>query len=101
MAAKLAADTSLVTENSRRGLDYTIVRPGGLSQDPATGKVAAGQVHLNNMIPREDVAAFVIECMKNEGTKGLAIDVVGGETPIRDAVAAVVKERVDTFEGRF
>ncbi|KAF2160938.1 hypothetical protein M409DRAFT_28544 [Zasmidium cellare ATCC 36951] len=101
MSAKLTADTSLVTQNSRRGLEYTIVRPGGLSQDPATGKVAAGKVHLNNMIPREDVAAFVVEVLKNDGTKGLAIDVVGGETPIRDAVAEVVRGKVDTFEGRY
>lgn len=101
MAAKLAADTSLVTQNSTRGLEYTIVRPGGLSEDPATGKVDAGKVHLNNTIPREDVASVVIACMKNEGTKGLAIDCVGGDTPIKDAIAAVAKDRVDTFEGRY
>lgn len=101
MVAKLAADTSLVTENSRRRLDYTIVRPGGLSQEPGTGKISAGKVHLNNMIPREDVASVVIECMKNEGTKGLAIDCVGGETPVREAIAKVVEGRVDAFEGRY
>lgn len=101
MEAKLAADRSLVTENSRRGLEYTIVRPGGLSQEPGTGKVAAGKVHLNNMIPREDVASVVIECMKQDGTKGLAIDCVGGDTPIKDAIAAVAKDRVDTFAGRY
>lgn len=101
MEAKLAADRNLVTENERRGLEYTIVRPGGLSQESGTGKVAAGRVHLGSMIPREDVASVVIECMKNEGTKGLAFDLVGGDTPIKDAVAAVVKERVDTFEGRY
>jgi nucleoside-diphosphate-sugar epimerase len=101
MEAKFAADRNLVTENHRRKLEYTIVRPGGLSMEPGTGKIAAGTVHLNRMVPREDVARTVIECMKNPGTSGLAFDVVGGETPIAEAVQEVVKGRVDTFEGRY
>jgi len=59
MAAKLAADRSLVSENERRKLDYTIVRPGGLSEEPGVGTVSAGKIHLSPTIPREDVAAFV------------------------------------------
>ncbi|KAF2719677.1 NAD(P)-binding protein [Polychaeton citri CBS 116435] len=101
MRAKFAADRNLVTENARRGLEYTIVRPGGLSQDPAKGTVSAGKTHLNAMISREDVAAVVVECIKNTGTVGLAFDVVGGETKIEEAVAEVAKGRVDTFEGRY
>jgi len=101
MAAKLAADRSLVSDNERRKLEYTIVRPGGLSEEPGTGTVAAGQVHLSRTISREDVAAVVVECIKQEGTQGLAFDVVGGETPIKDAVATVAKDRTDTFAGRF
>jgi len=101
MEAKFAADRSLVTENDRRGLDYTIVRPGGLSQDPGNGKVAAGKVHLNQVISREDVASIVLECMKQDGTKGLAIDCVGGEVPIADAIAEVAGKQIDSFEGRY
>lgn len=101
MHAKFAADKSLVTENSRRGLEYTIVRPGGLSEAPATGKIAAGKVHINTTISREDVAAVVVECMKQKDTVGLAIDVVGGETSISEAIAKVARERIDTFEGRY
>jgi nucleoside-diphosphate-sugar epimerase len=101
MRAKYAADRSLVTENDRRNLDYTIVRPGGLSQDAGKGTIAAGKVHLNTTIPREDVARAVLEVWKNEGTKGLAIDMVGGETPIREAIAEVARGRVDTFVGRY
>jgi nucleoside-diphosphate-sugar epimerase len=101
MEAKLAADRSLVTENGRRGLDYTIVRPGRLSEEAATGKVEAGKVHLANSIPREDVARVVIECLKQDGTIGLAFDVVGGQTAIQQAVASVTKDKTDTFEGRY
>ncbi|KAI1842952.1 hypothetical protein JX265_001665 [Neoarthrinium moseri] len=101
MDAKFAADRSLVTENGRRGLDYTIVRPGGLSQDPAKGTIAAGEVHLDTTISREDVAAVVVECVKKDGTKGLVFDIVGGDTKISDAVADVVEKKIDTFKGRY
>ena len=99
--AKLAADRSLVTENGRRGLEYTIVRPGRLLEDAGTGKVAAGKVHIANGIPREDVARVVVEVLKQPKTIGLAFDVVGGETAVEKAVAEAAEGRADTFEGRF
>ena len=101
MEAKLAADRSLVTENHRRKLEYTIVRPTGLSDDAGKGTIDAGKVHINQLISREDVAGVVVECMKQDGTKGLAIDCVGGDVPIADAIARVAKDRVDSFEGRY
>ena len=101
MKAKFAADKELRTGNGRRKLDYTIVRPGGLSQDPAVGTVAAGKVSLGRMISREDVAQVVVQCMKERGTIGLAFDVVGGETPVAEAIAAVAKNKIDTFEGYY
>lgn len=101
MEAKLAADTSLVTQNGRRGLEYTIVRPTGLSQDPGKGTIEAGKVHINQVISREDVASVVIQCLKEDSTKGLAIDCVGGDTPIAEAVATVAREKSDAFEGRY
>ncbi|KAK4545271.1 hypothetical protein LTR36_003451 [Oleoguttula mirabilis] len=101
MQAKFAADRNLVTENERRGLEFTIVRPGGLTNEPGKGTIAAGKVHLDAMISREDVAKMVVECIKNDSTKGLAIDCVGGDTPIADAVAQVAKGRIDSFAGRY
>lgn len=101
MEAKFAADRNLVTENHRRGLQYTIVRPGGLTNEPGQGKIAAGKVHLGSVISREDVAAVVVECMKNDGTIGLAFDCVGGDKSIKDAIAEVAKGKVDCFEGRY
>ncbi|KAL9092824.1 MAG: hypothetical protein Q9165_004242 [Trypethelium subeluteriae] len=101
MEAKLRADRNLRTQNGHRELKYTIVRPGGLSNEPGTGKVAAGKVGLGTMVSREDVATVVVECIKNDGTIGLAFDVVGGETPIQQAVKEVVDSHVDTFEGQY
>ncbi len=101
MEAKFAADRSLVTEHDRRNLDYTIVRPTGLSDEAGKGTIDAGKVHINQVISREDVAAVVVECMKQEGTKGLAIDCVGGDVTVAEAVAKVAKSRIDSFEGRY
>ena len=101
MEAKLAADRALVTGNGERKLDYTIVRPGRLSEDAGTGKVVAGKVHLAQSIPREDVARVVVECLKQPKTVGLAFDVVGGDVPVEEAVAGVAEGKVDTFEGRY
>ncbi|KAK4992200.1 hypothetical protein LTR28_001261, partial [Elasticomyces elasticus] len=97
MHAKFAADRNLVTQNGRRRLEYTIVRPGRLTEDKARGTVAAGKVHLGEAVNREDVAHVVVACIKNDGTIGMAFDVVGGETPVEQAIAEVVKTQADTF----
>ena len=99
--AKYTADRNLVTQNDQRGLQYTIVRPGGLSEEPSTGNIDAGKIHISPTIPREDVARAVVEVWKNDGTIGLAIDMVGGEKPIKDAIAEVAKGKIDTFVGRY
>lgn len=99
--AKLSADRDLVTKNGQRKLDYTIVRPGSLNTDKGSGTVAAGKVHLGKSISREDVAEVIVECIKEPSTIGLAFDVVGGDTPIADAVREVGTSKVDTFEGHY
>lgn len=102
MAAKLAADASLRGENERRGLAYTIVRPGGLSLKPGTGRVRAGKVSLAGTVPREDVARLLVAVLENEATVGLAFDVLGdgeGADDVEGAVARVAEAKEDTFEG--
>lgn len=99
--AKFQADKSLVTENGRRKLDYTIVRPGGLSEDKGTGKIAAGKVSLVPSIPREDVARVIFAAINNPKTIGLAFDVVGGDTPVEEAIEEVASKKIDTFEGHY
>ncbi|CAC9891191.1 unnamed protein product, partial [Aureobasidium pullulans] len=99
--AKLAADRDLVTQNDRRKLDYTIVRPGSLNTDRGSGTVAAGKVHLGKSISREDVAEVIVRCIEDSSTIGLAFDVVGGDTPISEAVKEVGSKKIDTFAGRY
>ncbi|PKS11060.1 hypothetical protein jhhlp_002821 [Lomentospora prolificans] len=102
--AKLDADKDLVTGNKKRGLEYTIVRPGTLSTDLGTGRVRAGKVGMQGKIPREDVAGVILACLRNKDTIGLAFDVLGpgdGDLPIAEAVAKVGKNKEDTFEGHY
>lgn len=99
MEAKLKADRELVSGNERRGLSWTIVRPGRLVDDPGSGRCEAGRVHFGKAISREDVARVVVACIRDEGTAELAFDVVGGDTEVNEAVRNVAEKREDCFEG--
>jgi uncharacterized protein YbjT (DUF2867 family) len=81
--AKHGADEALVES----GLTYTIIRPGALTDDPGTGRVAAGPRAEGGEITREDVAAVVLATLEAPNTHGKAFDVVSGDDPVEDAVA--------------
>jgi uncharacterized protein YbjT (DUF2867 family) len=81
-AAKHYADVWL--ENS--GLDYTIIRPGRLTNEPGTGKVKVAVDLERGEIPRDDVASTIVVSLKNNHTIGKAFDMIGGEMPIGDAL---------------
>jgi nucleoside-diphosphate-sugar epimerase len=84
--AKLKADQELVAS----GLDYTIVRPGRLTDDAGTGLIAAAeQLERMGEVPRDDVAATLLACIDNDHTIGYSFDLLGGETPIDEALAAL------------
>ncbi|MEK3734983.1 MULTISPECIES: SDR family oxidoreductase [Paenibacillus] len=84
-AAKYYADMWLM----RSGLDYTIIRPGGLTNEPGTGKVkAAADVERGN-IPREDVASTILAALADPSTMGKAFDLISGDTPIEQALKLV------------
>jgi uncharacterized protein YbjT (DUF2867 family) len=83
LRAKGRADADLAAS----GLDYTIVRPGGLTDEPGTGRVRVG---ADGDIPREDVAAMLIAVLREPRTVGLTFELVGGDVPISDAVAALI-----------
>jgi uncharacterized protein YbjT (DUF2867 family) len=82
--AKAEADKFLMES----GLDYTIVRPGGLTDDPATGKVQIGDLDYGR-VTRDDVAAVLAECLTADNTIGKAFTLLNGETPVAEAIAAL------------
>lgn len=71
------------------GLDWTVVRPGGLTDAPGTGMVSAGMPAPRGMIARDDVAAVVLACLGEERSVGRTFEVVAGDTPVAQAVAAL------------
>jgi len=85
LEAKAEADQVL----ARSGLDFTIVRPGLLTDDPATGRVAAGPEVERGEIPRQDVAAVLLATLDHADAIGKMFNLIGGETPIEDAMRSL------------
>jgi uncharacterized protein YbjT (DUF2867 family) len=83
--AKRDADMRLLES----GLDYTIVRPGGLTDDPGTGLVTVGTDLERGEIPREDVAATLLAVLETPSTIAKTFELVSGDTPVDDAVGAL------------
>jgi uncharacterized protein YbjT (DUF2867 family) len=84
--AKAGADREL----AESGLDFTIVRPGGLTDDAGTDLVAAApDLGRYGRIPRDDVAATLLACLDEPNTIRKVFDLLEGETPIREALAAL------------
>jgi nucleoside-diphosphate-sugar epimerase len=81
-------DADLALEAS--ALEYTIVRPGGLTDDAATGLVTIGDTVDRGNIARADVAAVIVAALYEPRTIGHAWEVVAGETPITEAVEAAL-----------
>lgn len=86
--AKRDADLAL----RESGLDWTILRPGRLTDDPATGRVSLGVDLDRGEVTRADVAAVVAAVLDDDRTVGRQWDLVGGDldvpTAIGDALAA-------------
>ena len=83
--AKAGADERLMAS----GLDYTIVRPGGLTDDPGTGRVRLGTDLQRGEIPRDDVAAVLLAVLETPGTVGKTFELVAGDTPVDEAVRSL------------
>lgn len=81
--AKHYADRELM----RSDLQYTIVRPGLLTNDEATGNVQTGADITEGEISRADVAAVIVELLDKPNTVGKSFDLVGGDTDIAKAVS--------------
>ncbi|WP_164667304.1 SDR family oxidoreductase [Virgibacillus doumboii] len=80
--AKHYADETL--KNS--SLNYTILRPGGLLNEPGTGKIAAAEQLQPGSIPREDVARTIVAALNEEKTYKQSFDLMSGETEIDDVL---------------
>ncbi|MFD0163514.1 SDR family oxidoreductase [Streptomyces decoyicus] len=86
LRAKGAADADV---RARAGLDWTILRPGRLTDDPGTDLVTLADATGRSEVPRDDVAAVLAALLDEPGTIGRTLELVGGEVPVKEAVRAV------------
>ncbi|NYJ04776.1 SDR family oxidoreductase [Petropleomorpha daqingensis] len=85
LQAKLRAEDQILP---RPALDTTIVRPGRLTDEAGTGRVTLAHGVDYGEIPRDDVAAVLAEILR-AGASNDVVELVGGDTPIAEAVAAL------------
>ena len=82
LRAKGEADAELAAS----GLEYTIVRPGGLTDEPGTGRVKLGDDVGSGEIPRDDVAAVLAAVLHEPDTIGRTFELISGDVPIDQAL---------------
>ncbi|OMC47112.1 SDR family oxidoreductase [Mycobacterium sp. IS-1264] len=79
--AKAAADAHLRSS----ALDWTVLGPGRLTLEPATGRIAIGKG--NGEVSRADVALVVAAALADDSTIRRTIGFNNGEVPIAKALA--------------
>ena len=89
-AAYITAKTAAEEDLRSRDLDWTILRPGHLTDGPATGRIrlAAPPVPAG-AIPRADVAAVIAALLHEPGTRHQTLELVGGDSPVVGAVRSI------------
>ncbi|OIJ27965.1 SDR family oxidoreductase [Nocardioides luteus] len=84
--AKRDADIALRDSD----LEWTILRPGGLTDEPGTGRVKLAPKLDRHTIPRADVAAVIAAVIDDDATVGKQWELVSGDASIDEAIAAVL-----------
>jgi uncharacterized protein YbjT (DUF2867 family) len=87
LRAKGDADEAV---RSRTALDWTVLRPGALTDAPGTSRIALSPAPASRgSVPRDDVAATLAALLTAPDTAGLTLDLVSGPTPVEEAVRQV------------
>ncbi|WP_199423143.1 SDR family oxidoreductase [Actinotalea solisilvae] len=87
LRAKAASEADL----RRRGLDWTVLRPGALTDDPATGLVRLETSVEPGRVSRDDVAAVLVALLDEPATAGLTLELTSGEDLVDAAVQAAAR----------
>ena len=83
LRAKADADAAVAAS----GLEWTIVRPGSLTNDAGTGLVdVSTALGRRGPVPRDDVALVLLETLQAPSTAGLTFEVFAGNVPAGEAV---------------
>jgi uncharacterized protein YbjT (DUF2867 family) len=86
-AAYLRAKAAAEQDLRGRDLRWTVLRPGRLTDDPGAGRVRLAEKVPRGPVSRDDVAAVLVALLDTPATAGLTLELVGGDTPIDEAVA--------------
>jgi uncharacterized protein YbjT (DUF2867 family) len=82
LAAKGRSDASLAAT----ALGWTVIRPGGLTNDVGTGQVEVGHQLHGGTVSRADLAAVAVACLDVPATARRGFDLASGSTPIETAL---------------
>ncbi|EPY54285.1 fungal protein [Schizosaccharomyces cryophilus OY26] len=85
---KFLADQELVRRSN--DIDWTIVRPSGLTDEDSDGKIAIGKISINCMISRETVARAILLFAMDPQSNHLIADITDGEVPIHTAISGFI-----------
>lgn len=89
-AAYITAKTAAEADLRARDLDWTILRPGGLTDAPATGRIRLAAPPVpGGTVPRADVAAVIAALLDNPGTRHQTLELIGGDSPVAAAVRSI------------
>ncbi|TFK18939.1 NAD(P)-binding protein [Coprinopsis marcescibilis] len=93
---KYEADKNLI---KRDAFSWSILRPGGLSDAPGTGKASIGRTHLSPVVSRDDVSLALFLLLDRQDANKLAIDFVGGDIPVSEGLDAFIARGVTDWLG--
>jgi uncharacterized protein YbjT (DUF2867 family) len=89
-AAYITAKTAAEADLRARDLDWTILRPGGLTDAPPTGRIRLALPPVpGGTVPRADVAAVIAALLDNPGTGHQTLELRGGDSPVAVAVHSI------------
>jgi uncharacterized protein YbjT (DUF2867 family) len=88
LRAKAQADAALIASDRA----WTVVRPGPLTDEPATGRARLTTEAVRGDVSRDDVAATLAEVLHEPRSAGLTFYVAGGDEPIGPALAALLDD---------
>ncbi|WP_078547784.1 SDR family oxidoreductase [Litchfieldia alkalitelluris] len=70
-------------------LNYSIIRPGGLTNESGTGQITVAENLTRNTIPREDVASTIVQVLTDRHTYRRSFDLVSGDQSIEEAIKSL------------
>jgi uncharacterized protein YbjT (DUF2867 family) len=86
-AAYITAKTAAEDDLRSRDLDWTILRPGGLTDAPPAGRVRLAVPPVpRGSVSRADVAGVIVALLDDRGSRHLTLELVSGDSPVDEAV---------------